>query len=332
MFFLLFLHYFFVVKGIRRRCLLLNWPYSINAFGWLVLFAVSFLWLQELYDIIFIYDMYYYFFKEQLIMVPFGDRNMYTNSGIGNKGNPSEKPSDAELADLGFRALTWPFRFVWHCILKPVFGLVWSILSGILMILQALFWFGLIAGGIMYFASDSFHAYVNEGYLMRKAEFKLAFSEPLPDDWGRKEYMSIAAMETDKLMVREREKFYVSLPLARKDYQASVQIVSSLDRASGKLGRTVSYQGDRKYEVYCRFGENLGIFKKGDASKHHNFGYLTHDFRVWVEAVPPKERDRFHHGNYTWKVLDVKDVGYKPEDGFNQAVQIYKTYRFAGDK
>lgn len=265
-------------------------------------------------------------------MIPFDDRNMYTNSGIGNKDSTSENLSDEELSSLGFRVLTWPFRFVWYCIFKPVLGLVWSVLSGILMIVQAIFLFALIVGGILYFTNDSFHAYANQSYLMHKALFKLAFSEPLPEDWGRKEYMSVAAVEADKLMVREREKFYASLPLARKDYFASVRVNALIDRAPDKFAKTVAYKGDRKYEVYCHFGENLDIYKKDDSSKRHNFGYLKHDFRVWVEAMPPKERNRFHYGKYTWKVLEVKDVGYEPKGGFDKAVQLYKTYRFAGDK
>lgn len=264
-------------------------------------------------------------------MVPLNDRNMYTNSGVGNEPSLSEL-SDEELSSLGFRFLSWPFRFVWHCILKPILNLVWSIVSGIFIIIQGLFWFGLIVGGILYFTNDSFHAYANQNYLMRKAEFKLSFSEPLPDDWGRKEYMSIAAMEADKMMVREREKFYASLPLARKDYVSSVRIEALLDRDPEKLKKTVAYKGKQLYEVYCHFGANLNIYKTGGTERHHNFGYLQHEFRVWLKAVPPKERNRFSYGKYSWEILKVEDVCYKPEDGFDKAVRFFNTYVFPGDK
>ena len=264
-------------------------------------------------------------------MDPLEDRNMYTNSGAGREPL-QDGSSDEELSSLGFRVLLWLFRFVWYCIVKPVFNLVWSIISGILLIFQAVFWFALVVGGILYFANDSFHAYANQNYLMRKAEFKLAFSEPLPEDWARKEYMSIAAEEVDNLMIREREKFYSSLPLARRDYHPAVQIKALIDREPQKLEKTVAYKGDRKYEVYCHFGENLGIYKVGNAGRHHNFGQLYHDFRVWVEAVPPKARNHFSYGKYTWKVLQVKDVGYEPSNGFDKAVRLYKNYVFTGDK
>lgn len=238
------------------------------------------------------------------------NNNMYTNSGYSNTGYSDSGSNSSDGWGCLFSFLFFPFKIIY-----------WFLL-----LVQKLCLITFVICAVLYFTNDSFHAYANDWYRYHKAVLVLSYSV-LDDKDGPSPYFKLAAANlADEAMIEWENEKWRKMPVAKGGYFPVVSFHNMLDRTLDKTVEAVNYGNGGFFYIYGCYSSSIGIGKKDIPT--HSFGSLTHGCRFKVQVVPSD--GMFEKSK--WKVLEVRDVYYKPEGGEQKARKLLENYLFREDR